>query len=640
MFVIQKAGVSFSDVTPAIDAVNPLLGYTFSSNQEGSTEIISSKEDSSVAISPLILEAMKQFPHLPALQQEAVVVISTLTKSYSDCSVVGKFFGLELIMKAMRTFMDDIKLQTAGAAVLWRMCSLIEDFFEKVEKGGGVAMVLSCMRRRPHESHRRAVFNFIRLLKVLTRGHHEATVTQATADGLFSDQRNDDAKGQADSPHVNMRTENLEKMFPRVSKKRERLLLEERKAEEARANAKGKHASSNNGKLPALVPRPKKKNKQTAGGKPSKRRSILLIGVEDKGDAAAAAAGAAVAGGGTDGDGAQHQNERRGKRDGKGNEKFDDATSAAQQGMDEGGLASSSQRSLSTTMSTVKEREAEEITIVADGRSVMKTLLITLRYCIAQLSTEHERKQQEAEMEKLQSRQKRISKLLSTDPSSSSPTMVAKYSTKSLHKVSSMPMIASKPKYFGKEDENSEGGTEDEDDGSDDSDYGEDSIENYNDGDGLSLSGGKRKKRRKAKQEEPCEDEEEVIGPNKFKNQSYLITARDCLVNCVMAMDADDDGGCQAVMAYKSAQKIIIEGIEACKADEEAVMAGCMLIRGSLKSAARDRMKQTAFFIDCGLTDATNDIIEIHGKAPGNVMVECNTLVEELGSQFQRTLKV
>jgi len=93
-------------------------------------------------------------------------------------------------------------------------------------------------------------------------------------------------------------------------------------------------------------------------------------------------------------------------------------------------------------------------------------------------------------------------------------------------------------------------------------------------------------------------------------------------------------------VGYKSAQKIIVEALGACRDDQDAVAAACMLIRGSLKSGAKQRMKQTAFVIECGLSDTISDVLRIHDdqKMYGKVMDECQAMIEGLGNQFERTL--
>jgi hypothetical protein len=109
-----------------------------------------------------------------------------------------------------------------------------------------------------------------------------------------------------------------------------------------------------------------------------------------------------------------------------------------------------------------------------------------------------------------------------------------------------------------------------------------------------------------------------------------------------MALDTDLDGGCAGVVSYKSAQKTIVKAMDACKEDPDAVTAACMLIRSSLKSGAKQRMKQTAFVMECGLSEAVSDVLRIHQEevVTGKVMDECQAMIEGLGNQFERTLRL
>ncbi|GMH58756.1 hypothetical protein TrRE_jg5886, partial [Triparma retinervis] len=78
------------------------------------------------------------------------------------------------------------------------------------------------------------------------------------------------------------------------------------------------------------------------------------------------------------------------------------------------------------------------------------------------------------------------------------------------------------------------------------------------------------------------------------------------------------------------------------KEDPDAVTAACMLIRSSLKSGAKQRMKQTAFVMECGLSEAVSDVLRIHQEevVTGKVMDECQAMIEGLGNQFERTLRL
>ena len=116
-----------------------------------------------------------------------------------------------------------------------------------------------------------------------------------------------------------------------------------------------------------------------------------------------------------------------------------------------------------------------------------------------------------------------------------------------------------------------------EDDDEDESDYDGEGAANW-DGEGdFGAAGGRGGKRKKKKTKKEVDDVEEYT--NDFVSQSYLITARDCLINLVMAVDADEDGGCAGAIKYRSAQAVVIAALSACVEDTEAVTAGCMLLR-------------------------------------------------------------
>jgi len=85
--------------------------------------------------------------------------------------------------------------------------------------------------------------------------------------------------------------------------------------------------------------------------------------------------------------------------------------------------------------------------LVSEGRSVMKTLLVTLSYCIEQMKAEEDgRDKVEAMTTSAGGAQGFLSGLLSDDPSSSSPSMVGHFgggrgSVRTMHKVTSMPVM-------------------------------------------------------------------------------------------------------------------------------------------------------------------------------------------------------
>ena len=114
---------------------------------------------------------MKQFPMSDVVQREGVIIMATLTSSLDDCALLGNFQGFKIVMSGLRRFLRDVPMQAAGAKLLWKMASLSSDFFEEADAAGVVAMALHVIRLNSHQRQRRLVFNYIRLLKVMTQDH-------------------------------------------------------------------------------------------------------------------------------------------------------------------------------------------------------------------------------------------------------------------------------------------------------------------------------------------------------------------------------------------------------------------------------------------------------------------------------------
>ena len=131
---------------------------------------------------------------------------------------------------------------------------------------------------------------------------------------------------------------------------------------------------------------------------------------------------------------------------------------------------------------------------------------------------------------------------------------------------------------------------------------------------------------------------DEMNAKNEFVESSFLDMARDCLVNCVMALDADEDGGCRIVLRKPDAQKVICEALSVLENDKEGVTAGCMLIRQHLRSGASQRLEQTNHLIECGLAEAITKVLEVHVEDVGKLNTECSAMIEVLGHQFERQL--
>ena len=81
-----------------------------------------------------------------------------------------------------------------------------------------------------------------------------------------------------------------------------------------------------------------------------------------------------------------------------------------------------------------------EVEIATDGLEVIRSLLVTLSYCIGRLADEERAEKDREEAAKSRhSRQRDVSVLFNKDPSSSSPSMINLGRGSGMHKVSSMP---------------------------------------------------------------------------------------------------------------------------------------------------------------------------------------------------------
>ena len=266
LFVVSKSRLGES--SEVVDR------YEFGSNQEGEMDIVGERTpDISVAMSPLILEAMKQFPMSDVVQREGVVILATLNSTLDDCTLLATFHGFKIVTSGLRRFLRDMPMQAAGAKLLWKMASLSSNFFKEADAAGIVAMALHVMRLNSHQRQRRLVFNYIRLLKEMTKGH-----IMAEYYGLDDFFRSLEFKRDS---HTN---EDLKKMFPRVDKKRGKFQAmkqeEEAKAKLAKLKKLEAIKAAKASSLPSIMPS-KKKAAVTA----SKRRSILLLGNDDEEEA-------------------------------------------------------------------------------------------------------------------------------------------------------------------------------------------------------------------------------------------------------------------------------------------------------------------------------------------------------------------
>ena len=136
----------------------------------------------------------------------------------------------------------------------------------------------------------------------------------------------------------------------------------------------------------------------------------------------------------------------------------------------------------------------------------------------------------------------------------------------------------------------------------------------------------------------------EGVAPNEFRNQSFKKTARDVLVNLVLSIDSSSSPSISSVLMYKSVQKLLVSSFGALLSDGDAVSACCMLLRAGLKEKANERLKQVKFLIQEGLSESVQEMQRVWEQEQtaqgGKVGQEVNSMVEELGTQFERTLTV
>jgi len=70
------------------------------------------KTDYTLAMVPMLLEAMRQFPHVLLVQQQSVSMLSSQLKTLDDCLALDRFYCLDLVIVAMQKHRDAPLLQT------------------------------------------------------------------------------------------------------------------------------------------------------------------------------------------------------------------------------------------------------------------------------------------------------------------------------------------------------------------------------------------------------------------------------------------------------------------------------------------------------------------------------------------------
>lgn len=189
------------------------------------------------------------------------------------------------------------------------------------------------------------------------------------------------------------------------------------------------------------------------------------------------------------------------------------------------------------------------------------------------------------------------------DPNMSSPGITGmNMRDRGLTKVSSMPTMTGGGGGGGGSNFSSlkRGKREDEESDSDDygiieeeeeeEDSGEEEVGEWDGGGNVNDAGGMRhKSRRRTKGRK-----QKAQTKNEFRNQSYKKIARDVLVNLVLSIDSSPTDMISAVLSYKSVQKLLVSAFEILKTDSDAVSACCMLVRNGLKEKANERVKQVS----------------------------------------------
>ncbi|GMI04124.1 hypothetical protein TrVE_jg7011 [Triparma verrucosa] len=617
LYVVSKAGMDSS-------TLDLLENYDFrqqQSNQEeggeegdGDENIVGERKerDVSVALAPLILEAMKQFPTTAEINNSGLKILSSLTQTKLDTVLFHKFSGLNISLASIRGTKNKESL-LAGVKLLWKCSTLNEDSFNYIQKEGGIPMTLYIMRLNPHSHNRRLIYNCIRLLNFLCG---EIDMSDfSTYDSMFKDFDEESSNAEIKS----LRSGQLEDLFPRVGKKRE---LEKKLTEQTK-----KLLESPKIKKKKEVVLPGIKAKKKAAISPSKRRSILMLGEEEE------------------------EEEKGGEKKALMASSSLPLISEASGSAPSPDLTGPPAHEIALPKFVPTDVSSEEVARNnppnTDTLMIVKSLFKILSFCLQKAKEEDAHKE---EAKKSRESKSRHFSILSKNPNMSSPGMVG-MREKGLTKVSSMPTMTGqgtsafshlqRGKRSDEESSDSDSYIEegDEDEESDDEEVGE-----WDGGGSVETAGGKGKGRRRTKGRENMGKSKEGVAPNEFRNQSFKKTARDVLVNLVLSIDSSSSPSISSVLMYKSVQKLLVSSFGALLSDGDAVSACCMLLRAGLKEKANERLKQVKFLIQEGLSESVQEMQRVWEQEQtaqgGKVGQEVNSMVEELGTQFERTLTV
>ncbi|GMH86260.1 hypothetical protein TL16_g10484 [Triparma laevis f. inornata] len=556
LFVVSKAGMDSS-------SLDLLENYNFSTptNQEiGEDEeegVVGERknQDISIALVPMILEAMLQFPSTPSIHASGLKILSLLTLTKLDTFLFQRFKGLVVCLDSIRREKrGDVLL--SGVKLVWKCVTLNEESKGYIEKEGGIAMTLSIMRLSPHSQNRRLVSNSIRLLNYLCG---EVDMEEfGSYDSLFDEKEDGGVK--------EFREGKLEDLFPRVAGKRdaEKKFMEDRKKLDLPKKKKK-----------VILPGVKQK-KIKAAISPSKRRSILMLGEEEE------------------------------------KESDVNPTMVKSSSLPLIGETVSVEPSISpvpnkhdVSLPTFNSTEvsSEEVARsnppATDTLMIIKSLFRILWFCLKKCEEEDIRG---IEIKKSRESKSRGFSISSKDPNMSSPGITGmNMRDRGLTKVSSMPtMTGGGGGGFGSNFGSlKRGKREDEESDSDDygiieeeeeEDSGEEEVGEWDGGGNVNDAGGMRRKRRRRTKGRG----QKAQTKNEFCDQSYKKTARDVLVNLVLSIDSSPTDTISAVLSYKSVQKLLVSAFEILKTDSDAVSACCMLVRSGLKEKANERVKQVS----------------------------------------------
>ena len=649
--------------------------------------------DSSVSLCPLILEAMKQFPDVVPVQRESLRVLSHLLADSDTCTYLLPLYPLELSLHAMRLHRSSASLQLDGSRVVWRLASSSPALLDFALANGAVPMLLNTLRSYRHAAVRRLVFAVARLLQLLVGAKHRVPSLAYVGDnnnnnnnGINSLASEDVVGGgflltQSPSPDIiNVR----DGEFPRVEASRKR---------------------ANPPVLPPVaLPRapPMLKKQSTFGlgkatGSMSKRGSLLALAAGGGSSNSIASGSPSKLGGDNDDEAPPPTLLSTINKEGE--------LSINNTAVSEGStLMTTLLLTLDFLVQCIEEERiameeaASRASLLAQQKKAAEELRQQQQFAATALRKggagnssspnikgEDGHKHLMNAVAATQVKGKAVTAFTSamggkgaaaiSDPPagrkmglaimkkgpSSSAGGEGDGNGGGLGRTMSMPHMKSYGagnNIFGSaEDEGGdeieeEGGADaerenKEEDDDDDGDLGDgDEVATWDPSKGESLDGIGGKKRRSTRNNGGSSKKLDstiaaIALSNTWATFPLSSAARDCLISCVMALDADADGGARRAVERPGAQSVVVRAMGTLEGDGEAMTAACMLIRASVRGGGesvkeRDRMADK--LIEIGLADKVARLLEIHAQDTGKLNTECTAMIEELGTKFDRLL--